>query len=516
MTSGNSPERQKNSQYDILARARSEMLAAGFTPDFEPQVLAEIDHLSEQNLLKSAKAEPSTRDLRHLLWSSIDNLESQDLDQIEYAERGPAETIHLIIGIADVASFVAKGSAIDSHAASNSTSVYTGVETFPMLPERLSYHLTSLLPEEDRLAMCVELTIEKTGKVVTSDVFQALVRNQAKLDYGTVGRWLAQGKDAAVPEKIEAVENLKTQLLLQDEVRDHIHAMREQMGSLSLHTPEAQTIARDGEVLDLQLVESNAARDLIENCMVAANIATAKFLQAKGVPSLRRIVKTPERWPRIVDVARSYGQSLPADPDARALAKFLLQQKINNPENFSEVSLSIVKLLGRGEYTVRVPGESESKHFALAVNDYTHSTAPNRRYPDMITQRLLQAVLRGQASPYTVEELTIIAQKCTHLESEAKKVERKMRKIAAAVFMAKRIGDQFDGIVTGVKTEPGAEAKSEANANANAIYVRTIKPPVEGRIVGGAELKNLDVGDRIKVRLISTDPENAFIDFKLA
>ncbi len=482
----------KHKHYDIVARAHSEMVDAGFTPIFEKAVNDEIARIN-QSQAKSRAA----KDLRNYLWSSIDNLESRDLDQIEYAEELPDGTIRLTIGIADVAAYVPKGSAIDIHAAHNSTSVYTGVATFPMLPEALSYHLTSLLPDQDRLAMCIELTIDTEGKVTGSKAFRALVCNHAKLDYGAVGKWLAQGGEP--PEHIAAVPDLTAQVLLQNQARKRIRAMREKMGSLSLHTPEATTVAKDGEVIDLKLVETNLARDLIENCMIAANIATSKFLQTKGVPSLRRIVKTPERWSKIVDVALTYGHTLPAEPNAAALSKFLIQQREADFDNFDELSLTIVKLLGRGQYAVKIPGGDDSGHFALAVNDYTHSTAPNRRYPDLVTQRLLQAVLAGEAAPYTVEDLEAIVEICNRMESQAKKVERKMRKVAAAVLMVNRVGDIFDGIVTGVK--------------AGSVYVRTIRPPVEGRVVSGHNLNDLDIGDKIKVRLQSTDPEKAHIDF---
>jgi len=480
-------------RYDIVARAFEEMVEAGFTPTFEQAVQEQIAQLDQVKV-------SSPKDLRNYLWSSIDNKESRDLDQIEYAEQLPDGTIRLTIGIADVATFVPKASAIDVHAGNNSTSVYTGVATFPMLPEALSYHLTSLLPGQDRLAMCIELTVDNEGQVIGSKAYQALVRNHAKLDYRSVGKWLDAGVEP--PEKIAAVKDLTAQILLQDQARQRIQALREKMGSLSLHTQEATTVAKNGEVLDLELVETNPARDLIENCMIAANIATSKFLQSKGVPSLRRMVKTPERWSKIVDVAATYGYSLPVEPDAPALSKFLIQQRASDAANFAELSLTIVKLLGRGQYAVKIPGVVESGHFALAINDYTHSTAPNRRYPDLVTQRLLQAVLNGAPAPYTVEELNAIAEKCNRIESQAKKVERKMRKIAAAVLMANRLGDIFNGIVTGVK--------------AGSVYVRTFRPPVEGRVVAGHNLKDLDVGDKIKVRLQSTDPESAHIDFILA
>lgn len=490
--------------FDLVARADKELLAAGFTPVFEPEVIEQLGLLSTKPISKQiSESDGSIQDLRDLLWSSIDNRESQDLDQVEYAEQLPGGEIRLIIGIADVDSMVPKESAIDLHAQRNTTTVYTGVVTYPMLPEELSYDLTSLLPDKDRLAMCMELTLDSTGNVLKSDAYRAIIRNKAKLDYNSIGQWLDHG---APPVKLAQIAGLEKQLSIQSIAKDHIHALRQSGGALALHTQEARTVVKDGHVLDLELVESNPARDLIENCMIAANIATSKFLEAKGFPSIMRTVKTPERWPRIIEVAESYGDSLPEAPDAKALAAFLIRQKEADPEGFSELSLTIVKLLGRGEYIVKVPGQHVPGHFALAVNEYTHSTAPNRRYPDLITQRLLKAVLAGESTPYSTDELSEIAANCTRLEGQAKKVERTMRKISAAVLLSSRIGDIFDGIITGVKPE--------------ATYVRTFRPPVEGKLVtsqhsskrhGGS--RSLDVGDRVRVRLVSTDPENAYIDF---
>jgi VacB/RNase II family 3'-5' exoribonuclease len=492
-------DRNAGENFDLVARADKELLAAGFTPVFEPEVIEQLGLLSTR---KISESDGPIQDLRDLLWSSIDNRESQDLDQVEYAEQLPGGEIRLIIGIADVDSMVPKNSAIDLHAQRNTTTVYTGVVTYPMLPEELSYDLTSLLPEKDRLAMCMELTLDRTGNVLKSDAFRAIIRNKAKLDYNSIGQWLDHGE----PAKLTQIAGLEKQIAIQSIAKDHIHALRQSGGALALHTQEARTVVKDGHVLDLELVESNPARDLIENCMIAANIATSKFLEAKGFPSIMRTVKTPERWPRIIEVAESYGDSLPEAPDAKALAAFLIRQKEADPEGFSELSLTIVKLLGRGEYIVKVPGQHVPGHFALAVNEYTHSTAPNRRYPDLITQRLLKAVLAGEPSPYSTDELSEIAASCTRLEGQAKKVERTMRKISAAVLLSSRIGDIFDGIITGVKPE--------------ATYVRTFRPPVEGKLLrsqhsskrhGGS--LSLDVGDRVRVRLVSTDPENAYIDF---
>ncbi|CAN5578196.1 RNB domain-containing ribonuclease [soil metagenome] len=491
-----------DSDFDLVARANKEVAAAGFTADFEPETLAQAASQSLEQILAQNTA---TKDLRGLLWSSIDNRESQDLDQIEYAERLDCGKIRLIIGIADVDAFAPKESAIDLHAQRNTTTVYTGIVTYPMLPDALSYDRTSLLPDQDRLAMCMDIVVDKDGTVIKIDAYQALVRNKAKLDYNSVAQWFNSGNDLA---KFAQVEGLEEQLLIQNQAKEHIQALRQSGGALALHTQEARTVAKDGHVLDLELVESNKARDLIENCMIAANIATSRFIEAKGFASIMRTVKSPDRWPRIREIAESYGQTLPEVADSKALSAFLISQKEVDPDGFSELSLTIVKLLGRGEYVVKVPGQHLPGHFALAVNEYTHSTAPNRRYSDLITQRLLKAVLAGEQSPYSVEELSVIAANCSKLESQAKKVERTVRKIAAAVLLSNRIGDIFDGIITGIK--------------ADNIYVRTFRPPVEGKLIidqadsqARKQSQSLDVGDRVKVKLLSTDPEHAYIDFTL-
>ncbi len=477
---------------DLRARAHLEMLQNGFAPDFEPAVVREVEAVQNSPL---DQASSPGKDLRSLLWSSIDNVDSRDLDQIEYAERLPDQSIQLMIGIADVDTYAPKGSPIDRHAFENTTSVYTGVETFPMLPDALSFDATSLLQDEDRRALVIALILNESGSVIKSDVYPALVRNKAKLDYKMVGEWLENG--ALPPDRIEAVPKLAEQLLLQSEIKETIKNLRQKQGSLHLQTNEASTIAENGQVIDLELIEENPARDLIENFMIAANIAVSQFLEKKGFASLRRVVRTPEKWPQIVEVARSFGEDLPPAADAKALASFLIKRRDADPVSFPDLSLTIVKLLGRGEYIVEVPGQADLGHFALAVHDYTHATAPNRRYADLVTQRLLKAVMDNQSSPYTVDELNAVALQCTQREDAANKVERTMRKVAAAVLLSKHIGEIFDGIVTGAKNE--------------ATYVRLFKPPAEGRIVQGE--RGLKVGDKVKVRLVSTNPEQAYIDF---
>lgn len=467
------------------------MLALKFVPDFDRAIQEAAQTLSDVNGIKGLKLP----DLRHLLWSSIDNDESLDLDQIEYVEQKDNGDIRVMVGIADVDSYVSKGSPIDLRAYANTTSVYTGVVTYPMLPERLSTDITSLKQDEDRLAIVVDMTVEKDGSVTRGEIYRALVRNHAKLAYPMVGKWLESGGRA--PNRIKMVPGLAEQILLQNEARERLHDLHVEQGALNLQTIEARPVTTDGNVIDLELVEPNPARDLIENFMVAANTVVSQYLEGKGLASLRRVVRTPERWSKIVDVASEYGFRLPEQPDVKSLSLFLAERKKADPVRFPDLSLTVVKLLGSGEYAVHVPGKQDEGHFALAVHDYTHATAPNRRYPDLVTQRLIKSVIDGSPSPYTVDELEAVAKQCTERESAAKKVERVMRKVAAAVLLSHRIGDRFEGIVTGV-TNGGT-------------YVRLFKPPAEGRIVRNE--RGLDVGDRVRLQLVSTDPTNAWIDF---
>lgn len=469
------------------------MLERKFAPEFEQAVELQAKSLSEPPVLEPAR--PEVRDLRALLWSSIDNEGSLDLDQIEYAEQLPGGEIRVMVGIADVDAFVPKGSPIDEHAYANCTSIYTGIETFPMLPEKLSTDLSSLKQDEERLAIVADINVMPDGSVRTSDVYRAVVLNRAALAYPMVGKWLDKGGSA--PERIMEVPGLADQLMLQAEVKKRLHDLRAEHGALALHTIEARTVADSGRVIDLEVVEPNAARDIIENLMIAANVVVSDFLEAKRCPALRRVIKSPDRWDKIVEVARSNGVALPEQPDSRALSQFLLARKAADPLHYPDLSLTVVKLLGTGEYAVHVPGREDSGHFALAVHDYTHATAPNRRYADLVIQRLVKAVLAGKPAPYSLADLETVSLHCTRREHEAKKVERTMRKIAAAVLLSGRIGEKFDGIVTGV-TDGGT-------------FVRLLKPPAEGRIIKGE--KGLDIGDKVKLRLLAANPENAWIDF---
>jgi VacB/RNase II family 3'-5' exoribonuclease len=482
-----------HSHVNLQAIARQEILKEGFYPDFPQAVIDEVMALDENNLLSGA--DPAIRDLRSLLWSSIDNQESRDLDQIEVAERLPDGSIQISIGIADVDAFAPIGSATDQFAADNSVSVYTGVETFPMLPERLSTELTSLLPDVDRLAIVIELVITSDGVVRTNAIYRALVRNQAKLEYQSIGRWL--DGESSIPEEVTKIAGLKEQIHLQNEATDWILALRQKQGALEFETTEAKPVVSNGDVLNLKLQKKSRSQYIIENFMITTNVAMASYLEEQGTPAIRRVVRKPKRWSRIVEIAQSLGESLPEEPDSQALAGFLAQQKAKDPLHFPDVSLAVVKLLGAGEYVVVLPGTIQEGHFGLAVQDYTHSTAPNRRYPDLITQRLLKATLSSSPMPYTQHELERLAEHCEERQSAARKVERFMRKVIAAEMLNEKIGEVFEAIVTGI-TNKGT-------------FVRLLSPPAEGKVVRGES--GLDVGDKIRVRLLATEPEKGFIDF---
>ncbi len=477
--------------FDLRAMARQTMIDAGFHPDFPPGVARQVASLRAASS-PAMSVEAGVRDLRSLLWSSIDNDTSRDLDQIEVAERTSAG-IRVLVGIADVDSAVPAGSPIDEHAASATTSVYTGVHTFPMLPEELSTDLTSLNENADRLAVVIEMTVVADGSVTAGAVYRALVRNRAQLTYNGVGPWL-EGK-AAAPPKVIASADLQGQLKLQDEAAQALHAERLRMGALNLDRAEAEVVVSDGKVSGIQTRQKNRATELIENFMVAANGVMARSLSDAKVPTLARVVRTPERWPRIVELAARYGATLPATADSGALNGFLCEQKANDPAHYPDVSLAVVKLMGPGEYVMAHPGE-EAGHFALAAHDYTHSTAPNRRFADLVTQRLIKAVIAKARSPYSDDELASIAKRCTLMEDAARKVERVMSKRMAAVALAPRVGQTFAAVVTGV-TPKGT-------------FVRIANPPAEGILVHPA---GVDVGDQLQVKLISTDPQRGYLDF---
>ncbi|HEY4360946.1 MAG TPA: RNB domain-containing ribonuclease [Bryobacteraceae bacterium] len=478
--------------FDLAAAAHQEMLDQGFQPDFPPEVARQLAPLMAH--AAPFAPDPSVRDLHSLLWSSIDNDTSRDLDQIEAAER-VAAGIRILIGIADVDADVAQNTPIDKHAAEQTTSVYTGIRTFPMLPEQLSTDLTSLNPDKDRLAIVIELVVAPDGSVASGDIYRALVRNKAQLTYNGVGPWL-EGT-AAAPPKVAASSELAAQLKLQDEAAQLLLAERRRMGALDIDRVEAEPVITDGEVKGIATRKKNRASELIENFMVAANGVMARTITAAGVSSIRRIVKTPERWPRIVALAEDCGDHLPADPDSGALNAFLQRRKQADPDHYADVSLAVIKLMGPGQYVLSRPGEENQGHFALAAHDYTHSTAPNRRFADTVTQRLIKAVLTKQPCPYSDAQLDAIAQNCTLKEDAARKVERNMGKRIAALALQPRIGQTFSAVVTG--TGP------------KGTFVRVLNPPAEGMLVHGQQ--GADVGDRLQVRLVNTDPRRGYIDF---
>jgi exoribonuclease-2 len=479
---------ERHPHIDLVAIAKNVATQEGFVVDF-PR-----DALDAAGVHAPTRDPADVRDDRKLLWSSIDNRESTDLDQVEVSERLPDGSIRVRIGIADVDVFIPKGSPIDRHAATNTTSLYAGVATFPMLPDDLSSGESSLLPGVDRLAVVTDMTIAPDGAIVTSDVYRARLRNHAKLVYEDIGAWLDRRGEA--PPEIAKDAALGDQLMMQEEAARRLRRRRVEHGALQLETAEARAVAKNGEVISLTLVDKNRGREIIEDLMIAANGVTARFLEERGFASLRRIVRTPRRWDRIVDVAATRGAKLPAEPDAVALSEFLREQHDSDPKRFTDLSLAIVKLMGPGEYAVADPSSPEG-HFGLAVDDYAHSTAPNRRYGDLVTQRLLKAAASKGASPYTVAELREICARCTEMENHARKFERTMRKVAAATFLSRRIGETFDAIVTG--------------ATPKGTFVRLVSPPAEGRVVSGEE--GLDVGDTLRVKLVATEPTRGFIDF---
>ncbi len=472
--------------------ARQAMLEQNLLPDFSSEVLTELKLLQEPTLTEDI----SIRDMRNLLWCSIDNDDSRDLDQLTVAETLPDETVKILVAVADVDSLIKNGSAIDEHARQNTTSIYTPAKIFPMLPEKVSTDLTSLNSNEDRLAIVIEMIINKDGSIQDSDIFQAWVHSHAKLAYNDVAEWLENNE--VIPRNISTINGLAENLILQDHAAQNMKIFRQIHGALSLQTIQSKPIFDGEKVTDLKADEKNRAKEIIENFMVAANGTVARYLSAQKFPSIRRIVRTPKRWDRIIKIAAAQKYDLPDNPDPKALEEFLLEKKSTDPESFPDISLSVIKLLGSGEYTIELPGEIPTGHFGLAVKDYAHSTAPNRRYPDLLTQRLIKAAFYNKPVPYSNEELDNLAIHCTDTEDVVKKIERRVEKSAAALLLESRIGEQFDAIVTG--------------ASEKGTWVRLFKIPVEGKVVRGYE--GLDVGDRTRVQLISVDVEHGYIDFK--
>ncbi len=468
------------------------MTERGLFPDFSPGALAELDGIHGP----ATQTEESTRDLRNLLWCSIDNDDSRDLDQLTVAEAMPNGAAKVLVAVADVDAVVKKQSVLDEHARQNTTSVYTVAETFPMLPEKLSTDLTSLNYESDRLAIVIEMIIAGDGSLQSSDLYGATVRNRAKLAYNSVAAWL--DGNGPMPQGIGTVKGLDENLRLQDRLAQKLKALRHLHGALDLETIETRPVFDGDELKDMEAEKKNRAKEIIEDFMIAANGVTARYLASKKFPSLRRVVQIPKRWDRIIELAAERGTTLPKEPDSKALEQFLVSAKAADPIRFPDLSLSVIKLMGAGEYVVELPGGSVAGHFGLAVKDYTHSTAPNRRFPDLITQRLLKAAMAGRSVPYDNDELESLAKHCTDEEDAATKVERQVTKSAAAMLLESRIGEQFDAIVTG--------------ASDKGTWVRLLHPPVEGRLESGFE--GMDVGHELRVQLVRTDVERGYVDFK--
>jgi exoribonuclease-2 len=466
----------------------------GFEPEFSAAVIREVRSLADPS---DNPLPAGCHDLRGLAWSSVDNRESRDLDQIEVAERLADGSIRIRIGVADVGSLVKLGSAADAHAAANTTSVYTGVAVFPMLPERLSTDLSSLNEGEERLAVVIEFNVTADGALANPSVYRALVHNKAKLVYDDVGMWL-DGK-APAPRAIAASRVMDGQLRMQDEAARRLRKARSAAGALDFESVEARPVVVNGRVVDLAVDRRNRARDMIEDFMVAANRSVATYLLERGSPSLRRVVREPKRWDRIVALAADVGEKLPEKPGNVALSEFLARRRAADPEHFADLSLSVVKLLGPGIYVLerRLGDRRSAGHFGLAVADYVHSTAPNRRFADLVTQRMLRAAESGGTQPYSHDELIEIAKRCTERGEAARKVERTMRKVAGASMLAERVGESFAAIVTA--------------SSPKGIYARVLNPPVEGRIVRGG--RGLDVGDTVRLKLVVADPVRGYIDF---
>ena len=472
------------------AIAHQAMIEHGLEPEFSAAAEHQADSLPQRTPGTSA-----IRDLRALLWSSIDNDDTRDLDQLAVSEPLAGGLIKILVAVADVDALVTRGSAIDDHARGNTTSVYTAAKIFPMLPEKLSTDLTSLREGEERFAIVVEMIVDGEGQISASDVYRALVLNRAKLAYDSVAAWL--DGNAPPPAALAGVDGLDRQLRDQDRIAQAMRRARYARGALNFETVQARPVFNDGVLTDMRAEERNRAKELIEDFMVASNGVVARYLQSKGRSLLRRVLRSPERWPRIVALAAGVGGRLPEQPDARALSEFLAARRTADPDAFPELSLSVLKLLGSGQYAVELPNQPSEGHFGLAVNEYTHSTAPNRRFPDLITQRLVKAALTGTSAAYSDDELRELAAHCTAQEKNATKVERQVRKAATALLMINRIGEQFNGIVTG--------------ASEKGTWVRITGPIAEGKVVKGSE--GLDVGDRARVQLVHVDPERGFIDF---
>ncbi len=483
----------KQQQHSILRRiARKVMLDRGLFPFFSEKSLYEIENM----VVPPFHFDGSIRDLRSLCWCSIDNPNSQDIDQLTYAERTDLDETKLFVAIADVDEMVKQHSELDKHAHHNTSSVYTVAEVFPMLPEKLSANLTSLNVDCDRKAIVVEMIINDDGSINRSDIYFAIVKNYAKLTYYSVSLFLEE-KDL-LPIDIEEIDKLETSLLLQDIIALKMNTIKHLNGALNLHIIKTNILFEEFAIKDFVIEPNTRAKEMISDFMICVNSIVSKFLVKNKYPSIRRVITEPKRWDRIIALASDWGTILPDAPNSKALDEFLLKVKSTDPDNFPEVSLSVIKLLGSGEYVVEQMGEEKIEHFGLAVHEYTHSTAPNRRYPDLITQRLLKKAIKGEPASYQFEDIKEIAIHCTKMENIVKKIERQVEKSASAMLIQSRIGESFNGVITG--------------ASEKGTWVRVFNPPIEGRLIFGYQ--KMDVGDKIHVELINVNVEQGFIDFK--
>ncbi len=532
-TSGHAPQHRQHvdaDHFDLAQAALDEMHEAGFKPEFGPGVAEQVNEIREELRKEFAKEAPGSGvpDLRELAWSSIDNDTSRDLDQIEVAER-VADGIRIHVAIGDVASAVEKDSPIDQHAKAQTQTIYTAVKNFPMLPLELSAGMTSLNENGDRMAVMMSFTVGANGEMSDEQISRAWVRNRAQLAYSRVGPFIdahAAASTSAVGVTMQDVEALRSdsarasedadgpaftetsesrelagaiadQLLMQATATQRLHRARIQNGALEFHRGETEPVIADGRVVSVHDVIQNQAMYLIEDLMVAANGVMARALRKGKRSGLQRVVKVPQRWERIVALAMEHKWELPANPDSVALNNFLAHMRDTDADHYPDLAVAVIKLMGPGEYMVMTPDDDPTGHFGLAVRDYTHSTAPNRRYPDMVTQRVLHAMMEGAPPPYSDGDLAAIATHCNEADKALRKIDRAMQKRVAAVAMAHRIGEIFRGVVTG--------------ASEKGVYVRVIDPPFEGRVIQNFD--GLDVGDRVSVKLLHTDPARAFIDF---
>lgn len=484
-------QNSSNSSTDLIQIARQKMIEKGLSPDFPAEAIHQLNEMKSP----ASCQDSCTSDMTEKIWFSIDNDDSRDLDQLTYAERIDEKIVRVYVAIADVDVLVQKKTPLDTHALVNTTSVYTPMIIFPMLPEKLSTNFTSLNPDEKRVAIVVQMDVNELGQVVKSSVFQSCVFNYAKLTYNGVGAWL-EGS-APAPAAVQRVKDLDTQIRLQDSLAQRMKKYRHQLGALTFETYDPQPVIKNGRVVDIQDVKINRARELIENLMIAANTAITLFLENHQHPTIQRVVKVPKRWNRIVDLAATQKVNLPSQPDSKALEAFLLKMRAEDPLHFQDLSLMIIKLLGRGEYVVKTPNEKPLGHFALALTSYTHATAPNRRYPDLIVQRLLKSTLMNQVGPYSLQELRSMMNACTEKEAAAEKVKRSVMKSVIALYLKDSIGNIFDAVVVG--------------ASDRGTWVRLISTAIEGKLV--QNYQNVDVGDKIKVKLISVSVEKGFLDF---